>query len=372
MARARRAATSRSRSRSARLGLWQAAAVALAAAAALVPVPGALVERAYAVALYPRLQALLTPLANLVPIPVFDVVVLGLVAGLLGLAFVRVRAWRRTGAWTPLGRLLAATATTVAVGYLWFLGVWGLNYARPPLEVRLGVRPAAVTAERVLALARRSVAEVNSRYAGAHAHGFQPPGERPAALVAALHEIEARLGRPRPTVPSIPKVTVFTPFFRWSGTDGMLAPVALETLVNPDLTGPERAMLLAHEWGHLAGFAPEADASFVGVLATLRADEASRYSGWLFLVGETSRQVPRAEAAEVFGALEAGPRADLEAIRARLARRVDVVEQVSWRAYDHNLNDQGVAEGVRSYSRVVELLLGTGTAAGLFPPSPAP
>ncbi|MGE3276320.1 MAG: DUF3810 family protein [Vicinamibacterales bacterium] len=331
-----------------------------------MPLPSAFVERVYAARAYPFLQAQLTALSNRVPVALFDVIVIGLAGLLASVWLVRGRQARRQRTWAPVGQALWATAMLLAVVYLWFLAAWGLNYSRPPIEVRLGVGPAAVSAAAVRELAVRSVREVNARYAGAHAHGFQAMGTRPSPLVAAFHEIGARLGRPRPTVPAVPKTTIFTPFFRASGTDGMLAPFALETLVNPDLTGPERAFLVAHEWAHLAGFAPEADASFVGVLATLRADAASQYSGWLFLVGETSRQVPPDDAATIYGELAEGPRQDLAAIRARLMRRVAVVERASWQAYDQYLKSQGVAEGVQSYSRVIQLLLGTGAAAGLF------
>ena len=41
-------------------------------------------------------------------------------------------------------------------------------------------------------------------------------------------------------------------------------------------------------------------------------------------------------------------------------RAVEVVARVSWGTYDQYLKSQGVSEGVRSYSRVVQLLLGSG------------
>ena len=71
-----------------------------------------------------------------------------------------------------------------------------------------------------------------------------------------------------------PKWSIFTPFYRASGVSGQLGPFFLETLLNPDLTGPERPAVLAHEWAHLSGYAPESDASFVGLLAALRAGPA--------------------------------------------------------------------------------------------------
>jgi len=56
------------------------------------------------------------------------------------------------------------------------------------------------------------------------------------------------------------------------------------------------------------------------------------------------------------GRLRAGPRADLDAMAARLRTRVDLVQRVGWRVYDSYLKSQGVQEGIVSYSRVVDLI----------------
>ena len=40
-----------------------------------------------------------------------------------------------------------------------------------------------------------------------------------------------------------------------------------------------------------------------------------------------------------------------------MTARVDLVEKVGWRVYDSYLRSQGVDDGVRSYSRVVELIV---------------
>src|SRR5262245_46068879 len=158
---------------------------------------------------------------------------------------------------------------------------------------------------------------------------------------------------------AIPKWSIFTPFYRASGVSGQLGPFFLETLLNPDLTGPERPAVLGHEWAHLSGFAPEADASFVGLLAAIRSGPAGEYSAWLDLVSEAARQLQPVTQRLVLQQLEAGPRADQNAIRERLKALVQPVERVAWSTYDQLLRSQGVAEGVQSYSRVVELLIGT-------------
>ena len=180
-----------------------------------------------------------------------------------------------------------------------------------------------------------------------------------AALPRAFDQVERELGRPSPTRVAHPKTSILSPFYRAAGVSGQLAPFFLETLLNPDLTGPERPAVLAHEWAHLSGFAPESDASFVGYLAALRAGPAAEYSVWLDLVSESANQLQPVTQRLVLEKLAAGPRQDQEAIRQRLKALVRPVERMAWSTYDQMLKSQGVDEGVRSYSRVIQLLIGT-------------
>jgi hypothetical protein len=140
----------------------------------------------------------------------------------------------------------------------------------------------------------------------------------------------------------------------------MMNPFGLETIVSPDLLPFERPFVLAHEWAHLAGYAPEADASFVGLLAALGADAPSEYSAWLALFDHAVGQLPASEQRASVAELGPGPTADRMAIAARLDDRIEIVARASWDTYDQYLKSQGVQEGVASYSRVVELLLASG------------
>jgi len=338
----------------------QIVVVLLAAAALALPLPAALVERYYADWFYPALQARLTSWSNTSAVSLFDALVIVSAVALL-IAWGRwLAAARRGRSFRPIVRALRGTLLVAAVTYLWFAIAWGFNYARPPLETAIGYDGARVSPAALRALAARATDQVNSTHAAGHAAGFPGPAALPPPLVKALHEVERRLGRPHPTTPSRPKRTLLGVFFRASGVDGMHAPFLLETLLNPDLTPVERPVVLAHEWAHLAGYAAEDDASFVGVLAALGGDAASRYSAWLALFHETVSQLPAAEQRLLVARLGPGPQSDRRAISTRLEARVDVVARVSWETYDHYLKSQGVEEGVRSYSRVVQLLLGSG------------
>jgi hypothetical protein len=62
----------------------------------------------------------------------------------------------------------------------------------------------------------------------------------------------------------------------------------------------------------------------------------------------------------IFKNLADGPRKDRVAIYQRvMGSRIETVDRVAWATYDQALRTQGVEEGVQSYSRVIELVLGT-------------
>jgi hypothetical protein len=96
------------------------------------------------------------------------------------------------------------------------------------------------------------------------------------------------------------------------------------------------------------------------LIAASRADASARYSAWLALFDDIVSLLPAAERKELLDRLEPGPRADRRAILERLTARVEVIARASWSTYDQYLKAQGVREGIQSYSRVVELLLGSG------------
>jgi hypothetical protein len=317
------------------------------------------VREIYASRVYPTLQSSLTTVSNSVQIPLFDVTVGVAAVVLLWIALRAIGASRHRRSVGPLLRGLLAGALLLTTIYLWFLVAWGLNYARPSLERRMAFDAARITPIALQLLAQRAVSETNRTYDAAHAAGFPAIDAAPLPLADAVRQVARELGQPASAVVAHPKRSMFSPFFRASGVSGMLAPFFLETIVNPDLTGPERPYVLAHEWAHLSGFAPEADAGFVGILASLRADVPSQYSAWLALVSECASQLAPATRNLVLQELAAGPRSDQAAINARLRALVPQVERVAWATYDRALKSQGVVEGVESYSRVVQLLLGT-------------
>lgn len=339
--------------------VFRAAVVVLAIAAAIVPLPPAWIERVYSGALFPRLQPLVTSLSNLVPFALFDLLIVVIVLWWLGACVAGVRRARRERrrAWPGV---LGRTLTLAAAGYLAFLTLWGLNYRRVPLVQKLPFEAGRVTPDAALALLTRSVEQLNALSDAAHRQVWTDRTRYDPAFATAFTAAEQQVGGSGRTVPARPKTTLLDLYFRRAAVAGMTDPFFLETLLASDLLFVERPAVLAHEWAHLAGFADESEASFVGFLACMRGNEFHRYSGWLFLYQEIAGAVPPEEFRRVSAALTAGPRADLAALRARAQANVSpAVSAAGWRVYDGYLKANDVEEGTRSYGEVVTLVLGT-------------
>lgn len=343
-------------------GSWIAAGVIAAAlVAALAPTSAAWVEQTYSRQWYVAAQRILTPVSALVPFSLLDVLA---IAGLLGLGIWWWRGLRGAGTdWRSrsavAARLMLHTAAAAAALYLVFLAMWGLNYRRMPLTAKLDYDAARISPEALASLAAESVDRLNALHAPAAAEPWLSFGELPGRFGPAFDRVQRRLGARRPAVAGRPKTTLLTAYFRRAGIDGMLSPFTLEVLVNGTVLPFERPFLVAHEWSHLAGYANESEASFVGVLVCLAGDAQSRYSAWLYLSSQLVRHLPADARDRVWAGLDGGPRADLRAIAARLREAVPVVRRGASRVYDRYLRANRVAAGIASYGLVVDLLLGT-------------
>lgn len=346
----------------------ETALVLLGLGAAVLPIPSTLVERWYSTGLYPRLQHLLTPIANLVPFAWFDVILIAVISAAVVVLARAIQQAHRERRWSPLlagvGRLVLITA----VLYLAFLGCWGLNYRRLPMTERVEMIAGAPARDDVYQLGLTAITQMNVLHDAAHARGWSKAEWRDPSLIAGFTEAQRLLVDAPPIVPGRLKMSILGPYFRWTGVDGMVDPFALEVLANPDLLPWERPFVAAHEWAHLAGFADESEASFVGWLASLRGDDASQYSAWMYLYWEAAGNLSARDRAQLDSMVADGPRHDLAAIVERLRRgQFPLLRTASWAVYDQYLRANRVEEGIRSYGEVVTLILRTRFAEGYRP-----
>lgn len=340
------------------LRVFEVAIVLIAAAAAIAPLPPQLVETAFSTRLYPSIQHVVTPLTNLLPIAVFDLLLVAAFAIVVVQLVRGVGRARRERRVAPIFAMLWHLIAGAALVYLVFLAVWGLNYRRLSMQDRLVLASPAPDKTAVMNLGWESVRRLNALREAAHARGWPGNEWRDERLRAAFHRVQSILSDGPAAEPGRLKWTMLGPYFRWTSVDGMVDPFALEVLANPDLLPWERVFVAAHEWAHLAGYADESEANFVGWLTCLRADEAAQYSGWLYLYWQINGEVAPQDRMQLANALGEGPRRDVAAIVERLRRgQLPFLRNASLVVYDKYLRANRVEEGIRSYGEVVTLIL---------------
>jgi hypothetical protein len=260
-----------------------------------------------------------------------------------------------------------------AVTYVVFLAAWGGNYRRQPITALVDFDDARVTRAAVIALNDAAIAEVGRLRPRlpAGASGWAGAAQVAADLEPALAAGTGLLGLPGRVRAGRPKWTILDAYYTRAGVSGMTNPFLLETLIASNLLPFELPAVIAHEWGHLAGFARESDASFFGFVVCLRGSDAAQYSAWLDVFVRTLAARDREDRRSVQERLPGAVRADLRAMAERSERdQVRAVSVMAWRTYDTYLRSQRVESGVRNYGEVVRLLAGTRFEPGWKPARP--
>ena len=340
------------------VSFWLAAPL-VAALLVLVPVPGWVVEQFYSRGIYVQIEHWLTAGSNLVPFALLDFFIVALlyltVRRISRLLSVARHVSVVDAVWEGIRRVARMAAMLTIV----FMAFWGFNYRR--LTIEFGLRQnanVAVTPE----VLQGGIADANALATrlrlGSSTGEVLSFEEVVKELRDPMNEALSQLNREPLATPGRPKYSLLmTPFFMWTGVDGMINPLALETIVHPDLLPFERPFVLAHEWAHLAGEADEAEASAVGWLACMHGPAPLAYSASLYLIMEARVALPAERAQFVTSQLDPGVRSDLDAIAERLKNRRPGMQRAASTVYDQYLKANRVSDGTDSYERAVTLIL---------------
>lgn len=310
------------------------------------------VERYYSRGLYPLVVKGFAPLVSFVDISVGEVLLLVLAVGGIYLGY-RKRSVVKT--WGVKKTLFKASESVLAL-ILVFQLVWGLNYNRMPMKdtLRLDVHPRqaeAVYETLIFHIGRAGALrkKLDMRLVPEKINlwtGFKnlPEPYAPFKVVP---------GRAKPLVSSV--------FFSYAGISGIYNPFLAEPNYNALQRPFMKPVVMAHEIAHLQGVAREDEANFIAVMAcTNHKDAYVQYSGHLLAV------------IHLLGALYDSDQALWLEARNQITPDVlgDLVSNNEfWQEYDgwfeevsSDLNDtylkaNGQQDGIKSYGRMVDLLL---------------
>lgn len=253
----------------------------------------------------------------------------------------------------------------LAAGILAFLYTicCGINYHRRSFSEEEGIVTYRYTAQELKDVCLWLTEEVNalSGEVDRDSSGVMtleaPEGE---GAVEAMHGLAEEFPALEGYYPQ-PKKLLVSEILSYQGLTGIYSPFTVEANYNGDMTAYNIPFTTCHELSHLRGFMQEEEANFIAFLACIGSERTdfqySGYlSGWVYCMNALYR-ADRESWQEVRPLLAEEAEPDLEADSAFWDAYEGRISETADRINDTYLKVNGQADGVRSYSRMVDLIV---------------
>lgn len=330
----------------------------------------------YTTRIYPIIGSLLSPISGLFPFAVGDIFIALSIVWVFFYPIYEIK-WRKQlakrffflaakrGCYPKKKVVFVRVAEYLLWVYAWFYIAWGLNYSQPNIYCRTGMKPAEVSEAKFREFAYRYADSINSL--SEEFNGMVDDGLKNRvrdAVLKGYNEIGAKEGINAPfNQHPHAKTMLFTPLSSMSGVTGSMGPFFCEFTLNGDIRPHDYPAIYAHEYAHLLGIANEGEANFYSyIVCTASSDKAVKFSGYYHIFFHVLRNV-----FDILGEKEGEK--FLKYIRPEiiqlaksdrnywLSKRCKVLDAAQDFIFDLYLRGNHVAEGRKSYSGVVGLIL---------------
>lgn len=255
----------------------------------------------------------------------------------------------------------------VSILYVVFMVMWGFNYERQSVADTIGFDVRPYTKEELVELTSYLVEEANRlrpyqtlsdqgvmMIPGGYKQIFSRASDGYTELSKKYHFLSGLYGKPKPILASEPML--------YTGITGVFFPYTSEANVNievPDLLLPATTL---HEMAHQRGIAPEDEANFIAYLAAIaHPDKDFQYSGTVLALIHSMNAlyaIDADEAMKLRAIYSEGVSQDIISYSRfwddYRGKTTEVADQVN----DTYLKTNRQEDGVRSYGKMVDLLLG--------------
>ena len=340
----------------------------------------------YTTRIYPIIGSLLSPISGLFPFAVGDIFIALSIVWVFFYPIYEIK-WRKQlakrffflaakrGCYPKKKVVFGRVAEYLLWVYAWFYIAWGLNYSQPNIYCRTGMKPVEVSEAKFREFAYRYADSINylseetafddqreSQFNGMVDDGLK--NRVRDAVLKGYNEIGAKDGINAPfNQHPHAKTMLFTPLSSMSGVTGSMGPFFCEFTLNGDIRPHDYPAIYAHEYAHLLGIANEGEANFYSyIVCTASSDKAVKFSGYYHIFFHVLRNV-----FDILGEKEGEK--FLKYIRPEiiqlaksdrnywLSKRCKVLDAAQDFIFDLYLRGNHVAEGRKSYSGVVGLIL---------------
>lgn len=253
----------------------------------------------------------------------------------------------------------------LAVGVLFFLYVvnCGVNYHRDSFSETSGIQADEYSIEELKEVCVWLTEEVN-QYSNAVERNQEGTMELEVSTEEQAVTAMQKLGETYPELKGYypkPKGLLNSWILSIQNLSGVYSPFTIEANYNQAMTDYNIPFTICHELSHLRGFMQEQEANFIAFLACRESEEATfQYSGnmlgWIHCMNVLYK-VDYDAWEEVRGELSTEAETDLQANHEFWARYDGTVAEVSNKVNDTYLKANGQKDGVKSYNRMVDLIV---------------
>lgn len=277
----------------------------------------------------------------------------------------------------PLRRFLGHLFLILSTLLVLYVFLCGINYHRTSfseeagLSVTIDAHGTVYDEADLIALCEYLVTEINDTEAQLDVPCIGQTSETPKPSAAwlwhagrtgqrAMEKLGQRYHRLSGHYP-YPKPILNTWILSVQQTTGVYSPFTVEANYNRDIAYYDIPFTICHELSHLRGYMQEEEANFIGVLATIGADDLYfNYSGyvsaWVY-AGNALARVDYDSFATLYGQLNARTLQDLAYNNQYWQQFEGKPAEAHEQLNDAYLKMQGQATGVHSYGHVTDLML---------------
>ena len=323
----------------------------------------------YARTVYRVLSQGVNFLTSLLPFSLIEILLYLLIIGVLTYFAVGIARLirNRENRGQRLFRFLITPLCALSVVYFAFVTGCGINYSRYTFAQVSGLPIQESSVEELYTLCLSLAEDVNRLRAqlpedeqGVMVSGFSSQAEKAEQARVSYDTLEAQY----PTLTAgygAPKPMLASRLLSWCDITGIFVPFTFEANVNTDVPDYSQPATMCHELSHLRGYMREDEANFIAYLACRNSESIEfQYSGAMLAFVHTNNALYSADQElwqAAYATLSEGVRRDLDFNSAYWQQFEGPVSQISSAVNNAYLQANRQEDGVRSYGRVVDLLL---------------